>query len=196
MLIARLFWLQVVRHDYFVDLAQGNRVRIEPIPAARGLILDRNGAPLYTNAAAQALFGVSDAVDLVRDPMIRGLMQTIRDQVPRELLESSTTSKWSGEVGFRGSDGLERTLHVDLVIQRNADGTIEYWGGVARDVTDRNHMQSELLRQANTPTTPASTIDALRRVNDMVEGTRLPKIPVEKIEAMIHREALPLLGLE
>lgn len=45
-------------------------------------------------------------------------------------------------------------------------------------------------------TTPASTIDALRRVNEMVEGTRLPRIPVEKIEAMIHRDSLALLGLE
>lgn len=44
-------------------------------------------------------------------------------------------------------------------------------------------------------TTPASTIEALRRVNDMVEGTRLPRIPVEKIEAMIHRDSLALLGL-
>ena len=45
-------------------------------------------------------------------------------------------------------------------------------------------------------TTPASTIDALRRVNDMVEGTRLPRIPVDRIEALIHRDALPLLGLD
>jgi len=44
-------------------------------------------------------------------------------------------------------------------------------------------------------TTPASTIEALRRVNDMVAGTHLPTIPTEKIEAMIHRDALPLLGL-
>ena len=44
-------------------------------------------------------------------------------------------------------------------------------------------------------TTPAATIDALRRVNDMAAGTRLPTIPMEKIEAMIGRDALPLLGL-
>ena len=42
-LIARLFVLQVSRHDYYADLSQGNRVRTEPIPAARGLILDRHG---------------------------------------------------------------------------------------------------------------------------------------------------------
>ena len=44
-------------------------------------------------------------------------------------------------------------------------------------------------------TTPASTIEALRRVDAMVEGTNLPRIPTEKIEAMIHRDTLPLLGL-
>ena len=31
-LFARLFYLQVVRHDYFSELSQGNRIRIEPIP--------------------------------------------------------------------------------------------------------------------------------------------------------------------
>ncbi|HKD53629.1 MAG TPA: penicillin-binding protein 2, partial [Steroidobacteraceae bacterium] len=42
-LIVRLFVLQVTRHEYYSDLSQGNRVRNEPIPAARGLILDRHG---------------------------------------------------------------------------------------------------------------------------------------------------------
>ena len=45
-------------------------------------------------------------------------------------------------------------------------------------------------------TTPASTIEALRRVNSMVEGTNLPRIPLDRIEAMIHRDALSLLGLD
>src|SRR5262249_45135827 len=39
----RLFVLQVSQHDYYSELSQGNRVRTEPIPAARGLILDRHG---------------------------------------------------------------------------------------------------------------------------------------------------------
>ena len=42
-LIVRLYLLQVTRHDYYAELTQGNRVRTEPIPAARGLILDRSG---------------------------------------------------------------------------------------------------------------------------------------------------------
>ena len=36
--IARLVWLQVVEYDYFADLSQGNRIKIEPIPPNRGLI--------------------------------------------------------------------------------------------------------------------------------------------------------------
>ncbi len=53
--IARLVWLQVVRYDYFVELSQGNRIKIEPIPPNRGLILDRNGLPLATNAPSYQL---------------------------------------------------------------------------------------------------------------------------------------------
>lgn len=61
-LIARLFLLQVVRHDYYTELSQGNRVRIEPIPAARGLILDRNGEVIAGNQPAYQLELVPEEV--------------------------------------------------------------------------------------------------------------------------------------
>jgi penicillin-binding protein 2 len=54
-LFARMFWLQVVRHDYFSELSQGNRIRIDPIPPPRGLILDRHGEPLALNRPAYQL---------------------------------------------------------------------------------------------------------------------------------------------
>ena len=113
------------------------------------LVIDRNGAPVYTNQAARNLFGIVEEVDLVRDPMARGLLQAIRDQVPREVMAGTTSSSWTGEVGFHGADGMERTLDIEVLLQRAADGTIEYWGGVARDVTSIKHLQSELIRQAN-----------------------------------------------
>ena len=52
---ARLVWLQVVKYDYYVQESQGNRIKIEPIPPNRGLILDRNGEPLATNAPSYQL---------------------------------------------------------------------------------------------------------------------------------------------
>jgi penicillin-binding protein 2 len=52
---ARLLYLQVVKHEYYSDLSQGNRIRIEPLPPSRGLIFDRNGDPLALNRPAYQL---------------------------------------------------------------------------------------------------------------------------------------------
>ena len=54
-LFARLLFLQVVKHEYFSDLSQGNRIRIDPVPPSRGLIFDRNGVPLALNRPAYQL---------------------------------------------------------------------------------------------------------------------------------------------
>ena len=48
----RLFYLQVIKYEYYANLSQGNRIRIEPIPPSRGLILDRNGVVLADNQPA------------------------------------------------------------------------------------------------------------------------------------------------
>jgi uncharacterized protein len=45
-------------------------------------------------------------------------------------------------------------------------------------------------------TTVNATLDGLRALNRMVEGTGLPRLDEAKIEAMINRDTLPLLGLE
>jgi penicillin-binding protein 2 len=70
-LAARLFYLQVVRHEYFSDLSQGNRIRIEPIPPSRGLILDRNGAPLALNRPAYQLELVREQTPDLDDTLAR-----------------------------------------------------------------------------------------------------------------------------
>jgi penicillin-binding protein 2 len=49
---SRLFYLQVLKHEYYAELSQGNRVRTDPIPPSRGLILDRHGVVLAENLPA------------------------------------------------------------------------------------------------------------------------------------------------
>ena len=39
------------------------------------------------------------------------------------------------------------------------------------------------------------SVDGLLNINDQVEGTKLPRLDVEQLEAMIHRDSLALLGL-
>jgi penicillin-binding protein 2 len=51
-LLGKLAYLQIIRHDYYLELSQGNRVRQDPIPASRGLILDRRGRVLVDNEPA------------------------------------------------------------------------------------------------------------------------------------------------
>ena len=61
-LIVRLFVLQVSRYTYYSELSQGNRVRTEPIPAARGLIYDRHGEVIAGNQPAYQLELVPEEV--------------------------------------------------------------------------------------------------------------------------------------
>ncbi len=48
-LISRLFVLQIVRGDYYRQLAEGNRIKIKNIPALRGVVYDRTGELLVRN---------------------------------------------------------------------------------------------------------------------------------------------------
>jgi penicillin-binding protein 2 len=58
----RLFYLQVLRHEYYATLSQGNRIRTEPIPPSRGLILDRHGVVLADNLPAYQIELVREQV--------------------------------------------------------------------------------------------------------------------------------------
>lgn len=44
-------------------------------------------------------------------------------------------------------------------------------------------------------TTVQATVDGLRNLNRMVEGTQLPRLNTDAIERLIYRDSLPLLGI-
>jgi len=48
-IFARLFYIQIFQGDYYSTLADGNRIRLRPIPAERGIIFDRYGRELVQN---------------------------------------------------------------------------------------------------------------------------------------------------
>ena len=49
LLVGRLFMLQILEHSSSVATVNANSLRVSAIPATRGVIYDRNGAPLVTN---------------------------------------------------------------------------------------------------------------------------------------------------
>jgi penicillin-binding protein 2 len=85
-LIGRLVILQVVRYEYYADLSQGNRVRVEPLPAQRGLILDRNRKVLAENRPAFQL-------------------ELVRERVP----DVDATLERLIEIGVMPADDLDET---------------------------------------------------------------------------------------
>ena len=94
--------LQVSRHAYYSELSQGNRVRTEPIPAARGLILDRAGEVIAGNQPAYQLELVPEEVaDLdgtLSEPSAAGL---IRAEDVAELERTIDSSRSFDSVPIR-----------------------------------------------------------------------------------------------
>lgn len=70
LLLARLVYLQVIRHEDLLDQAESNRTAIIPTAPPRGMILDRNGVVLARNYSAYTLeitpnkvLNVADTID-------------------------------------------------------------------------------------------------------------------------------------
>jgi predicted TIM-barrel fold metal-dependent hydrolase len=65
-----------------------------------------------------------------------------------------------------------------------------------RLATEWNVLEKLLFGSDMPLATPRETIEGLRGVNDPIAGTGMPRVPEERIEDIIHRDALALLGLE
>lgn len=62
--------------------------------------------------------------------------------------------------------------------------------------TEWNVLDKLLFGSDFPASTPTETMKRLRDVHRVVHGTGLPRVSEEKIEAIIHRDSLPLLGLD
>jgi penicillin-binding protein 2 len=70
-LMGRAFWLQVMQHAHYVELSQGNRARIEPLPPNRGIIYDRAGRVIAENTPAYQLELVREQAGDLEDTLAR-----------------------------------------------------------------------------------------------------------------------------
>ena len=93
LLVSRLVYLQVVRHQDLKEQAENNRTAIVPVVPNRGLILDRNGIVLATNYSAYTLeITPSKVADLERtlEDLSQVLEISARDRRNfKKLLEES-----------------------------------------------------------------------------------------------------------
>jgi penicillin-binding protein 2 len=63
LLVTRLAQLQIFEVERYLELSQGNRFRIEPMPPTRGLIYDRNGIVIAENRPNWELVAIGEQID-------------------------------------------------------------------------------------------------------------------------------------
>jgi len=82
-LLARIFWLQVFKGNYYYSLAEGNRLKSESIEARRGIIYDANMKPLVKNEANFVLSIMPSELpkdDVERDSVLRKLSNLLENK--------------------------------------------------------------------------------------------------------------------
>lgn len=86
-LLARMYYLQVIQYEHHSTLAENNRIHVQPLPPARGLIYDRNGVILADNRPSFSLTLTRERAGdwpAVLDTLVEVLELTEED---RELFE-------------------------------------------------------------------------------------------------------------
>ncbi|GAA4346685.1 penicillin-binding protein 2 [Variovorax defluvii] len=107
LLCARLFFLQVVRHDDLAEQAESNRTAVVPVVPNRGLILDRNGIVLASNYSAYTLEITPSKVGSLEDTIdsLNGVVEiTPRDRRRFKRLREDSRSFDSIPIRTRLSD--------------------------------------------------------------------------------------------
>jgi penicillin-binding protein 2 len=61
-LVARFWYLQIARGNYFKELSESNRIRVLDIPPARGILFDRQGLMLVSSRPSFNLYIIPDDV--------------------------------------------------------------------------------------------------------------------------------------
>lgn len=94
LIMIRMAYLQWLNHDLYYGQAEGNRVSVQPIPPARGKILDRNHVVLADN---QPVFSLTFQRELMQNvdetlanlhQLLPGIPQTTYDQFSQRLKQS------------------------------------------------------------------------------------------------------------
>ncbi len=138
LLIARLVYLQVLRHDDLRAQAESNRTSIVPIVPNRGLIVDRNGIVLASNYSAYTLE--------ITPSKTNGLEQTI-DELAK-VLDVTTRDRRRFKKLMEESKSFEslpiRTRLTDTEVARFAAQRFRFPGVEIKARLFRNYPYGEL----------------------------------------------------
>ncbi|MEE2659411.1 MAG: amidohydrolase family protein [Candidatus Latescibacterota bacterium] len=90
---------------------------------------------------------------------------------------------------------IRKHPHVYADLSANFYRPFSFWEQMVK-ATEWNVLPKILFGTDYPVTGVAETIEHLRKVNEIVEGTPLPKVSLEAMEEIIHRDSLKLLGIK
>jgi penicillin-binding protein 2 len=180
LVLARMFYLQVLRHDDLLAQAETNRTAVLPVTPHRGLILDRNGVVLATNYSAYTLeITPSKAGDL--EQTIAELSEIV-DIQPRDIRRFKRLMEDS-----RRFDSLPiRTRLSDVEVARFAAQRFRFPGV---------EVQARLFRQYPLGETASHVIGYIGRINQR-EKAQMEDWPDEEVANYRGTEYIGKLGVE
>jgi penicillin-binding protein 2 len=92
-LVARFWYLQIAKGNYFKELSENNRIRVLDIPPARGILFDRQGLMLVNSRPAFNLYIIPDDVqdwELLRVQLSK-LLNLDEEQIEERLSQKKAS---------------------------------------------------------------------------------------------------------
>ena len=139
--VAKLFYIQIVRHDHYADLAEQQQTRLVEIPAHRGTIYDRNGHILAISVPVETV--IVNPTQLPNVEVAAGLLSEILGLNKRELLATLTQKIQEKRGYYKVADQLKgetvfANIAAKLVSKKRkagkADATISKMEWILRKV--------------------------------------------------------------
>lgn len=100
-LLLRLFYIQILRGDYYKGLSDSNRIKTKLIEAPRGIIYDMKGRPLVRNSPAFKIIENKKAVFISNEDALQRISENkeVKNDVMRDYLYKDAFTHVLGYVG-------------------------------------------------------------------------------------------------
>jgi len=155
-LLSRLAILQIVHYERFTTASEANRIKLQPIPANRGLILDRNGVLLADNQPSFTLIVHPKKIENL--PLMVDLLAELVElsEPQRERFEKMLTRSRRPDQGVPLRFDLSEEEMARLAVNRHRLVGVE--------------VQAELIRHYPLAELTAHAIGYVGRINDEEEA--------------------------
>jgi len=190
-ILGRLFFLQIIKGSEYRVLAEGNRIRIQPIVAERGIIYDKDGRQLVQNVPSfslnivpRELPGDSDKREMVLRKA--AAMVGVPYQQVVDLIKQYQSYSYESLVI---KENLDHATALRLYIQNS-----ELPGVSIESGTKRDYINSEFKEKNNS--SASSTILSLSHLLGYVGKLSIDDLSLLKSDGYLSSDDIGKTGLE